>query len=71
MARLNHSFQDFISNHNPKEVNRHLRDMFMEYVNSLHESGLPLDLRHIIWEMNDLFALLDDAEDMQARKLMK
>lgn len=57
--------------HNPKIVSRHLRHIFLEYIQSQADIGLPIDFRIMVWEFNDLFALLDDAEDIQARKVSR
>jgi hypothetical protein len=66
-TKLNKEFQNFISNHNPKQVSRHLRIILLEYIEAQLDTGLPVDFRATLWEMNDLFSLLDEAEDMQAR----
>ena len=63
--------QDFISNHPPKQVNRHLRTIFLEYIESQSDTGLPEDFQMILWEMNDLFTLLDKAEDLHELKKAK
>jgi len=71
MANLNKKFQDFVYEHNPKIVSRHLRHILIEYIQSQIDTGLPIDFRIMLWEFNDLFDLLDDAEDIQARKVSR
>ena len=54
-------FHAFLATHPPLQVNRHLRSIFMDYISSQLNTGFPLDFDDYLWELSDLFELMDDA----------
>lgn len=61
--KLTEEFYRFINSHSPKEVNRHLRLILLDYMGSQVRIGFPLDFNTYLWELSDLFDLLDRAAD--------
>ncbi len=61
--KLTEEFYQFINSHSPKEVNRHLRLILLDYKSSQVRTGFPLDFNNYLWELSDLFDLLDSAAD--------
>ena len=62
-ARLTSKFHEFIEQHSPLQVGRHLRNIFLDYVSNQLRTGLPPDFHVYVWELYDLFDLLDAASD--------
>lgn len=60
---LAEEFRQFVTNHRPSIVSRHLRSLLMDYMILQQQSGLPTDFRDWLIEIDDLFSLLDCAED--------
>ena len=56
-------FKDFISIHSPEQVSRHLRCILLDYISHQLKTGLPTDFHVYLWELFDLFDLLDHAAD--------
>ena len=61
--RISELFLDYISNHRPRMVSRHLRCIVLDYIHSQLDTGLPVDFDIYLQELYDLFALLDTADD--------
>lgn len=59
---LKKEFRIFLECHPAKRVNRNLREIFMIYA-SYSLDVVPLNMEEIIWDMMDLMALFDIAED--------
>jgi hypothetical protein len=70
-AQLNSKFYEFLEQHSPLQVGRHLRNIFLDYVSNQLRTGLPPDFHIYIWELYDLFALLDIASDELEKKPVK
>lgn len=60
---LSQKFRSFLINHPPSAFNRRLRALFMDYLIQQEKTGFPLDFNLLLWELSDLFELLDCAED--------
>ena len=60
---LTEKFREFITRHSPGLVSRHLRSMLMDYIIAQQKTGLPSDFETRLWELSDLFDLLDCAAD--------
>ena len=54
-------FHEFILNHPPSRVSVHLRSILLDYIGSQLRTGFPVDFDIWIWELSDLFDLLDRA----------
>ena len=61
--KLTEEFYRFINSHSPKEVSRHLRLILLDYMSAQVRTGFPLDFNEYLWELSDLFDLLDSAAD--------
>lgn len=64
---LTGKFYQFIENHSPVQVSRHLRGILLDYIGHQLNTGLPPDFNIYIWELYDLFELLDYAADEKER----
>lgn len=62
-------FLEFIDNHSPKLVSRHLRAILLDYIAHQLKTGLPEDFHEWLWELYDLLDLLDLAADQQIGNL--
>ena len=62
-------FLDFINNHPPSRVARHLRTILLEYIAQELDTGLPIDFDDTLREMFALFDLLDAASEMGSTKI--
>lgn len=60
---LAEKFREFITEHSPSEVSRHLRSLLLDYMIHQQKTGLPLDFDVYLNELSDLFELLDFASD--------
>ncbi len=60
---LKEKFREFIENHPPSLVSRHLRGLLLDYMMLQQRIGFPLDFNTCLWELSDLFVLLDCATD--------
>jgi hypothetical protein len=60
---LSEKFREFITQHPPSRFSRHLRALLLDYMIHQQRIGFPLDFHIQLWELSDLFALLDCAED--------
>lgn len=68
--KLTEEFYQFINSHSPKEVSRHLRLILLDYMSVQVRTGFPLDFNEYLWELSDLFDLLDSAADhLEERKI--
>jgi hypothetical protein len=61
--QLTDKFKEFITNHSPVLVSRHLRCLFLDYLQEQSKKDLPIDFDMYVWELYDLFDLLDLAAD--------
>jgi hypothetical protein len=61
--KLTEKFREFITNHPPSKFSRHLRCLFFDYLQEQSKKDLPLDFDIYVWELYDLFDLLDCAID--------
>lgn len=61
--KLTEEFYRFLNSHSPKEVSRHLRVIFLDYMGLQVRVGFPLDFNNYLWELSDLFDLLASAAD--------
>jgi hypothetical protein len=61
MNAADYKFSEFVSNHSPAQVSRHLRSVLLGYIEGQLDTGLPADFHIYLWEFNDLFDLLDRA----------
>ncbi|MGC4035229.1 MAG: hypothetical protein QM764_04645 [Chitinophagaceae bacterium] len=66
--KLTDGFYEFINSHSPKEVSRHLRCILLDYMSWQIKTGFPLDFNKYLWELADLFDLLDSAADYVDKK---
>jgi hypothetical protein len=57
--KLFSKFHDYLSIHPPRQVSRHLRCILLDYISAHVNSGFPLDFDIWVWELYDLFELLD------------
>jgi hypothetical protein len=60
---LSDKFREFITQHPPSQFSRHLRCLLLDYMTQQRGLGFPLDFHVHLWELSDLFILLDCAED--------
>lgn len=60
---LSEQFLNFITQHPPSEFSRRLRNLLLDYMMEQQKIGFPLDFHIHLWELYDLFALLDCAAD--------
>jgi hypothetical protein len=58
---LTEKFRAFITQHSPSSVNRHLRGLLLDYMIYQQKIGFPSDFDTRLWELSDLFDLLDCA----------
>lgn len=65
---LSDKFRDFIAQHPPSQFSRRLRCLLLDYMMMQQKVGFPLDFHIQLWELSDLFMLLDCAEDEWERK---
>jgi hypothetical protein len=61
-------FKEFITIHSPEQVSRHLRCILLDYMSHQLKTGLPADFHVYLWELYDLFNLLDQAADEYHQK---
>lgn len=61
--KLTEKFREFITNHSPSGFSRHLRCLFFDYLQEQSKKDLPVDFDMYVWELYDLFDLLDCAID--------
>ena len=67
-AKLTAKFHEFLEQHSPSQVSRHLRCIVLDYISNQLRTGLPPDFHIYIWELFDLFDLLDCAIDETEHK---
>jgi hypothetical protein len=60
---LSEKFREFITQHRPSVFSRHLRSLLLDYMIQQQKVGFPLDFHIHLWELSDLFELLDCAAD--------
>jgi len=60
---LSEKFREFITQHPPSLFSRRLRYLLLDYMIHQQKIGFPLDFGTCLWELSDLFDLLDCAED--------
>jgi uncharacterized protein (UPF0276 family) len=60
---LAEKFREFITQHPPSIFSRHLRCLLLEYMIHQQRIGFPLNFDTQLWELSDLFDLLDCAAD--------
>ena len=66
---LTAKFREFVTEHSPSTVSRHLRNVLLDYIAHQQDTGLPTDFHIYIWEFYDLFELLDCATDEWEHKI--
>ena len=59
--KLSAKFHDFIINHPPAQVSKHLRCILLDYISAQSKTGFAPDFDVYICELYDLFELLDAA----------
>jgi alpha/beta superfamily hydrolase len=57
-------FEEFVTTHPPAVFSRHLRCIFLDYLNFQITGGFPGDFEEYIGELYDFFELLDYATDL-------
>jgi len=62
-SKLSEKFCDFITQHSPSQFSRHLRSLLLDYMIQKQKTGFPVDFNIHLWELSDLFVLLDCATD--------
>jgi hypothetical protein len=67
MSVIIEKFNNFISNHSPEQVSRHLREVLLGFIEA-RLNDLPYEFQKYLWEYNDLFDLLDTVTE-EKRKL--
>ncbi len=60
---LKHQLRRFCETHYPDRVSRNLRRMLLDYLDNELQVGIPVYLEELIWQLNDLFELLDTAAE--------
>jgi len=60
---LSENFREFITQHPPSGFSRRLRNLLMDYMIHQQKTGFPPDFNIHLWELSDLFELLDCAAD--------
>ena len=60
---LSEKFREFITQHPPSLFSRRLRHLLLDYMIHQQKIGFPLDFGTCLWELSDLFDLLDCAAD--------
>lgn len=60
---LSEKFQQFITEHPPSLFSRRLRFLLLDYMIKQQKVGFSLDFDVCLWELSDLFDLLDCATD--------
>ena len=60
---LSAKFREFITQHPPSLFSRRLRYLLLDYMIHQQKIGFPLDFDACLWELSDLFDLLDCAAD--------
>lgn len=60
---LSEKFHEFITLHPPSLFSRNLRCLLLDYMIRQQKIGFPADFSTHLWELSDLFRLLDYAED--------
>ncbi len=60
---LSEKFKEFITEHRPSLFSRRLRYLLLDYMIHQEKIGFPLDFGTCLWELSDLFDLLDCAAD--------
>jgi hypothetical protein len=63
--KLTEKFHEFITLHSPVQVSRHLRNLLLDYISNQVKTGLPPEFHIYLWELYDLFDLLDCVADEQ------
>jgi hypothetical protein len=67
---LTDRFYNFLDNNPPQLFSRHLRLIFFGYLSFEMNSGITRDLKDHLWEISDLFDLLDCAEETQTKQFL-
>jgi hypothetical protein len=67
---LTDQFYIFLENNPPQLFSRHLRLIFFGYLSFEMNSGITRDLKDHLWEISDLFDLLDYAEETQTKQFL-
>ena len=62
-SKLTEKFCEFITQHPPSLFSRHLRSLLLDYIIQKQKTGFPVDFNVHLWELSDLFILLDCAAD--------
>ncbi len=60
---LKHQLRQFCENHYPDRVSRNLRRMLLDYLDNELQIGIPNYLEELLFQLNDLFDLLDVAAE--------
>ncbi len=56
---LKQELRQFCQTHDIERVNRNLRRMLLDYLDNELRIGIPVYLEEFIWQVGDLFELLD------------
>jgi nucleoid-associated protein YejK len=56
---LKQAVRQYCQTHDMESVNRNLRRMLLDYLNYELRIGVPLYLEELLWQLSDLFELLD------------
>jgi hypothetical protein len=59
--KLNKELVKFFAVHPPRRVNRNLRRVLLDYLRDQLETGVPLFIDELLWDMYHLFDVLDIA----------
>jgi len=68
---LSDKFHEFIIQHPPSQFSRRLRGLLLSYMIHQQKIGFPVDFNIQLWELSDLFVLLDYAEDEWERSPLR
>lgn len=63
---LKHQVRQFCETHYPGRVSSNLRRMLLDYLDNELRIGIPVYLDELLWQLNDLFDLLDLAQQETA-----
>lgn len=66
-TELQSKFRLFFDQYPPEQVSRHLRTVFIGYLEGQLETGYPPDFEIYLWEFESLFEILDCAADAERK----
>ena len=59
---LKQQFTSFIECHPPQQFSAGLRRLVFDFISSQVDTGFHIEFNRLLWSLNDLFDLLDEAE---------